>query len=226
MDIFTHNGIGSLVYGIAEKIGDEAISMLKQSLKMPPRRVFGPRISMFIKKVIIVFLTGVYRVVNLLGVITHFDTFSVMFRYAKWKTHLKYLGENVRFYPGIVIHGCKEVSIRKGTCIAEYVHIWGEGGIEIGENVLIGAHSVITSLTHDKEAPIYKNSLVFKKVRIKDNVWIGTNAVILPGVKVGRNAIIGAGAVVTKDVGENDIVIGIPAESISNRSEHFCLNCD
>jgi acetyltransferase-like isoleucine patch superfamily enzyme len=92
--------------------------------------------------------------------------------------------------------------------------MWGGGGIEIGENVLIAAHVAITSQTHDTGAPLYKYSSVAKKVCIEDNVWIGTHAVILPGIRIGRNAIIGAGTVVTKNVPANDIVIGIPARTI------------
>lgn len=89
--------------------------------------------------------------------------------------------------------------------------MWGGGEIQIGENVLIGAHAAITSQTHDTQAIAYRKSMVAAQVRIGDNVWIGTHAVILPGVIIGENAIVGAGAVVTKDVTENTIVVGVPA---------------
>ena len=168
----------------------------------------------FLKEVIIGSLTGLFWLLNQLKRFVHHDAFASMWRYAKCKAELKSLGKNVTLYRGVVIHGGKNVSIKRGTCIAEYVHIWGGGGIEIGENVLIGAHSAITSLTHNTQAPIYGQSLVSKPVHIDDNVWIGTHAVILPGIRIGQNAIIGAGAVVTKDVAANDIVVGVPARSI------------
>jgi maltose O-acetyltransferase len=169
----------------------------------------------FLKEVIIISLTGLFLFLNLIKRLIHFDTLSIFWRYAKWKARLKHLGKNVNIYRGVVIHGCDNVSIRTGTCIAEYVHMWGGGGIDIGENVLIAAHAVITSQTHDTKANIYNQSNVRKKVCIEDNVWIGTHAIILPGITIGRNTIIGAGAVVTKDIPANDIVVGIPARTFS-----------
>jgi maltose O-acetyltransferase len=56
-------------------------------------------------------------------------------------------------------------------------------------------------------------------IKVEDNVWIGANATILPGVTIGKNSIVGAGAVVTKDVPENTIVGGNPAKVIRNITE-------
>lgn len=88
------------------------------------------------------------------------------------------------------------------------------GGIEIGNNVLIASHTVITSLTHDINADFYKNTLIKRKVTIGNNVWIGSGAIILPGVRISDGAVIGAGSVVTKDVPHNTIVAGVPAKPI------------
>jgi acetyltransferase-like isoleucine patch superfamily enzyme len=92
--------------------------------------------------------------------------------------------------------------------------LFGAGDIEIGNDVLISPNVTITSHQHtyeDASVPMRMQPAEFKKVVIEDNVWIGSNAVILPGVKVGCGAIIGAGAVVTKDVESFGIVAGIPA---------------
>jgi maltose O-acetyltransferase len=89
--------------------------------------------------------------------------------------------------------------------------MWGGGGIQIGKNALIAAHTVITSVTHDKQAMLYKDSVMIDHVTIGNNVWIGSGAVILPGVSIGDNAIIGAGAVVTKSVPGSAIYVGVPA---------------
>ena len=94
--------------------------------------------------------------------------------------------------------------------------MWGGGGIEIGKNVLIAAHAIVTSQTHDSRAEIYKNSLVNKKIIINDNVWIGAGAIIFPGVELGENSIIGAGAAVIENVDAGDVVVGVPARSIKN----------
>ena len=86
--------------------------------------------------------------------------------------------------------------------------------MEIGNDVMIASHTVITSLTHDPDASIYRETLIKKKVTIKDNVWIGAGAIILPGITIGEGAIIGARSVVTKDVPPNVIVVGVPAKPI------------
>lgn len=57
-------------------------------------------------------------------------------------------------------------------------------------------------------------------IRIGENVWLGANCVVLPGVQIGNNAIIGAGSVVTKDVATNSIVGGVPAKLIKMKKEH------
>ena len=85
------------------------------------------------------------------------------------------------------------------------------GGIEIGDNVQIGPHVTIVTDNHDFEN---RYILKCKPVRICRNVWIGANVTILPGIRVGENAVIAAGAVVTKDVPDNAIVGGNPAKVI------------
>jgi len=87
------------------------------------------------------------------------------------------------------------------------------GGIVIEDDVLIGPHVSITSENHPID-PAQRKTLDLKSVTIKSNVWIGANATILPGVTVGENSIVAAGAVVTKDVPANAIVGGVPARFI------------
>lgn len=157
-----------------------------------------------------------FSFVHWLGGVCHCDGIMRAVRCARWKSVLKHVGEGAVFYPGVVIHGPGKVSIGERTAIAEYVHMWGGGGIEIGHDVLIAAHTVITSMTHDKHAEIYARSLVKKPICIGDNVWIGSHCVVMPGVTIGRDAIVGAGAVVTKDVASGDIVCGVPARSLKN----------
>nr|WP_269851768.1 DapH/DapD/GlmU-related protein [Methanosarcina horonobensis] len=61
---------------------------------------------------------------------------------------------------------------------------------------------------------ILKRVISVKKISIEDDVWIGTNATILPGVTIGKNSVIGAGAVVNKSIPPNSVVVGIPAKII------------
>ncbi|MDD5065976.1 MAG: acyltransferase [bacterium] len=145
------------------------------------------------------------------------DTIIQMYKTIYWGSMLKEMGEDVIFYKGVIIHSPDSVSIQEGSRIGDYVVIWGGGGVQIGKNVLIATHSLIISQTHETNAPVYRDTLVKKKIVISDNAWIGADVIILPGVQVGHNAIIGAGAVVTKDVPANDIVVGSPARSIKKK---------
>lgn len=98
----------------------------------------------------------------------------------------------------------KNVFINSGCCFQD------QGGIEIGDGSLIGQQVIIATLNH-KEDPTHRADMIPKAVHIGKNVWIGGKATILPGVSIGDNSIVGAGAVVTKDVPENSIAVGNPA---------------
>ncbi len=123
---------------------------------------------------------------------------------------LELCGENCSFHFPFKIEGPERVKIGNRVSIASYVHIWGHGGVEIGDDCLIASHVAISSVTHDKSTQLYRARNVFGQVKIGSNVWIGTHAVVLPEVTVGDNAIIGAGAIVTRDVPAGAIVTGIP----------------
>ena len=98
--------------------------------------------------------------------------------------------------------------------IGQYCVIRASGGLKIGSDVLIAASSFITTRGHSVNLPrfgITKDAPVI----IEDHVWIGGNAVILPGVTIGKGAIVAAGAVVTKNVMPFTIVGGVPAKKIA-----------
>ena len=87
----------------------------------------------------------------------------------------------------------------------------GEGGITIGDNVLVGAHAKLISNNHD---PYERAVLLVKPVVIKEGAWIGAGATVLPGITVGKYAIVGADSVVTKDIPDYAIAVGAPAKVI------------
>jgi maltose O-acetyltransferase len=90
--------------------------------------------------------------------------------------------------------------------------------VEIGNRVMIASHVAISSLTHDHSRQSMRHSpVVQKKIVIEDDVWIGAGAVILPGITLGHGAVVGAGAVVTKDVPPYSIVVGNPARILKMR---------
>lgn len=101
----------------------------------------------------------------------------------------------------------KNVFINSGCCFQD------QGGVEIGDNVLIGQQVVIATINHDL-LPEKRSSMFPAPVKIGKDVWIGAHVTILPGVTIGRGAVVAAGAVVTKDVPENTVVAGVPAKII------------
>ena len=87
------------------------------------------------------------------------------------------------------------------------------GGITIEDEVLIGPKVNLITENHPLN-PADRKSLISTPIRIKRNAWIGANATILPGITVGENAVVAAGAVVSRDVPDNAIVGGVPAKII------------
>ncbi len=121
------------------------------------------------------------------------------------------IGEGSRvMVPTTVVRG-QNVRIGKNVVVMNNSLFMSAGGITIEDDVLVAANSQIISNNHDPEE---HQILTCKPVVLKRNCWIGAGATILPGVTVGENAIVGAGAVVTKDVEPNTVVGGIPAKLI------------
>ncbi|WP_324288362.1 acyltransferase [Pedobacter sp. SL55] len=87
--------------------------------------------------------------------------------------------------------------------------------INIGNFVCINDGSVLLTASHDLSDPLWQQKK--KPIIIQDYVWIATNAIILPGVKIGKGAVVGAGSVVTRDVKSYDIVGGNPAIPIGKK---------
>jgi acetyltransferase-like isoleucine patch superfamily enzyme len=99
--------------------------------------------------------------------------------------------------------------------------MYGRGGIKVGDYVLIGPNVVIASSQHRyniEKIPIMFQGHEKKAVVIGNDVWIGANAVVLPGVTIADGTIVGAGAVVTSDTEPYSIVCGVPARKIGERS--------
>ncbi len=107
------------------------------------------------------------------------------------------------------------VKIGKGTIIGQNAFLDGREKLTIGDNVDIASDVMIYNSEHDINSDDFK--AISAPVEIADYVFIGPRVVILPGVKIGKGAIIAAGAVVTKDVAEFAIVGGVPAQVIGAR---------
>jgi maltose O-acetyltransferase len=137
-------------------------------------------------------------------------------RYSLWKARLGSFGRASVIHPHVVILFPENVYIGNNVGIAEFVHIRGAGGVYIGDDSLIATHATITSVTHDTEVldGYFRNTSKLEPVVIGKNVWIGSGAIILPGVNIGEGSIVGAGSVITHDVPSHVIVVGAPGRII------------
>lgn len=128
--------------------------------------------------------------------------------------------KNSKFENNIYISDGTKLEIGKFCRINE--HVFLQGLIKIGNYVMIAPYVTIHSSTHiyseDTAQPMVLNGLTEDKlVTIEDDVWIGRNVVILPGITIGRGSIIGANSVVTKNIEEYSIYGGVPAKLIKKR---------
>ena len=115
------------------------------------------------------------------------------------------------------------ITIGRRSSINHYVVINGQGGVQIGDAVMIAAFVSMFAANHvfeDPSLPMLEQGISTKGgIRIEDDVWIGTHAVILDGVTIGAGSVIGAGAVVTKDVPPFSIVTGVPGKVVGKRTQ-------
>lgn len=107
----------------------------------------------------------------------------------------------------------KNIHLGRGVFINAGCKFQDQGGIYLGDRVLVGQNVVLATLNHGMD-PAHRGDLHPAPIRIGDDVWIGANATVLPGVTIGDGAVVAAGAVVTKDVPAMTVVGGVPARAI------------
>jgi acetyltransferase-like isoleucine patch superfamily enzyme len=166
---------------------------------------------------------------------------NVRLRHAR---HIR-LGHNVYLDEGVYLHGCPSgieigadtcvmhhaelhvfnfrdlphafISVGRGTFIGESVVIRGQGGVTIGDRVLIAPLAKILAVNHNFADPgraVLDQGITGEGITIEDGAWIGAGAAILDGVRVGCGAVVGANAVVTRDVPPHTVVVGVPANVV------------
>lgn len=116
--------------------------------------------------------------------------------------------------------GSKLVSIGRGTSINHGVFLDGSAPVLIGRAVSIGMNVLVLTGSHELGGPDKRAGELNKEpVTIDDGAWIGANSVILPGVTVGRGAVVGAASFVAKDVAPHTVVMGNPARLVRRLDE-------
>lgn len=138
------------------------------------------------------------------------------------KKKFAFFGENAEFRIGAYAVYCSNIYLGKNVVIRPNSFLMAniDGEINIEDDVLIGpgVHIYVSNHSFDDiKTPIYyQGHSLSKSVCLKRGCWIGANVVILPGVTVGENAVVGAGSIVTKDVPSGFVVAGNPAKVIKN----------
>ena len=123
----------------------------------------------------------------------------------------KPVGERFMVIPPFSTDCGLNITIGRNVVINQGCHFMDMGGIIIGYDVMIGPKVNLVSAGHPVAPSERRNGIVAKPITIGNNVWIGAAATILPGVTIGDNAVIAAGAVVSRSVPADTLVAGVPA---------------
>ena len=115
-------------------------------------------------------------------------------------------------------------TIGSNSVINQRCRLDSRGGITIGNKVSISAEVCLLTADHDPQSVDFVGRTA--STTIEDQVWLGSRAMILPGVCVGKGAVVAAGAVVTRDVAPFSIVGGVPAKVIGQRTENLAYTFD
>lgn len=168
---------------------------------------------------------------------------GLMLRLAAWRWLFARCG-SVRFGTGLTLMGCRNIELGNGVrlgrgsfvtandgslvlgdnvAVSPCAHLGADAGrIEIGAHTAIGPGTVIRAANHRferQDLPIMRQGHQPGQVIVEEDVWIGANCVITPDVRIGRGAVVGAGAVVTRNVAPFTIVGGVPAKLIGRRGQ-------
>lgn len=152
------------------------------------------------------------KILDRLVIFVNSPVFAVKHYYYRKKLKV----EQLDIYFPIFISNIDNLELGENCAINSFVHIWANEKVTIGENSMIAAHVQIFTSTHDYRYKPYRSQRVDSPITIGNNVWVGSGAIIMPGITIGNNSVIGAGSVVTRDIPANSLAYGVPAKVIKN----------
>ncbi|MCO5947257.1 acyltransferase [Mucilaginibacter flavidus] len=131
--------------------------------------------------------------------------------------------DSILFCTGIIAYRGKGISIGDRTGISARAYFAGQGGITIGNDVIMGPNVQVFSENHlynDMSLTIKEQGVTKQSVSIGNNCWVGAGSTILAGVTIGDGCVVAAGSVVTKSFAANSVIAGVPAKLIKTRGEN------
>lgn len=128
--------------------------------------------------------------------------------------------EGFRLFPPFYADCGKNIRVGKNVFINSGCRFQDQGGVRIGDGSLIGHNAVLATLDHGI-APDDRGTLYPAPIIIGKNVWLGANVTVLKGVNIGDNAVVAAGAVITRDVPANTVAAGVPARVVKHIDDHI-----
>jgi acetyltransferase-like isoleucine patch superfamily enzyme len=132
------------------------------------------------------------------------------------------IGDNtvIKQFAQLMTYPGGTIQIGSKSSVNPFCVLYGHGGLKIGNNVRIATHSVFIPANHkfkETSKTITEQGLHKKGIMIGDDIWFGAGTIILDGVEIQNGAVVGAGAVVNKNVEKNKVVAGVPARVIKTR---------
>lgn len=171
---------------------------------------FSETLTKVLKRFFNWFLDFELMILNLVGYVP-----SHIFRKFFYRIIGIKIGKHSTIHMGCSFFNPRGISIGEGTIIGNHAFLDGRASLRIGNHVSVASQVLIYNSEHD----VHREDMgvVEEPVVIEDYVFVGPRAIILPGVKIGKGAVVAAAAVVTKDVSAGKIVAGIPAREIGER---------
>jgi len=130
------------------------------------------------------------------------------------------IGQRSALFRGTLVIRPDQIKIGENCIIGFNCFLGGEGKLEIGCNVNISSYCVLLGGYHDMDDPTFRS--IMNPVIIEDYAWLATRVTVAGGVRIGRGAVVLAGAVVTRDVPPYHVVGGVPARKIKERKPEAC----
>ncbi len=135
-------------------------------------------------------------------------------RHIYWRFILEEMHPTVRVYGKIIVGYPGNIKVGAHSTLNDGVILNGRAPLIIGSHVHVSPFCALNTAGLDISKTMGDRTHVVAPIVLEDGVWLGTNVLVSPGVRIGRNSVIGAGAVVTKDIPPNVLAAGVPAKTI------------